>query len=610
MNSEDSSANNWIKLLRGYGPLAGNNATEAENVDSFTKLLKIGRLSFRHPARDQLDAWLLNIAPEHRPTILVTGTAGDGKTTLCYEILKDLTGSQPASMAPDGIETFNLLDGDKLDLIRDLTGWRKRNADNTLTEDRVAQLELIASHASGESHRPTIIAVNDGQMHEVYRALPRHASGNLRRFFTDAIRLHSQGFSKSEVFPRFRLVDLSSITSEVLMRECINAILSRPEWECLKAEANDPLFAPESPFAANYNILSSPHIQERLCDLARLADACHFHLPIRSILMLLANALLGHEGSKDGLLKPTAETRKLLKKEHQRAAGAFHRNLLGYNLSDIRRNKHSVYRFLASLQIGSETSNDIDELLIFGDRVDETKNLHAELVAHDPHHQRSHTFGHEIARYIRGELSDPQDLNQFLRLLADERRRVFLHASDQAIKDEHLWCITAFRHAGEYIREFLIPVRTGKPIHGVRLNSLITGINRIWTGAYVANTEQEIFLASGLDMTTSPISDILLQSIPKSSVKIGTNRNKLPCLIITHNGNSFSMVLTLMRFEFIQRAYEGAMPGSFSREACEDLMALKQRALRDLKIKSDEHVLIHMTLGEGGKVQKNHIEFQ
>jgi hypothetical protein len=601
---------NWIKLLRGYGPLAGNNATEAENVDSYMQLLKMERISFRHPARDQLDDCLLNVAPEQRPTILITGTAGDGKTTLCYEILKHLTGSQPAAMAPDGIETFDLLDGSQLDMIRDLTGWRRRNADNSLTDERVAQLELIASHASGNAHRPTIIAVNDGQMHEVYRALPKHASDNLRQLFAEAIRLHSHGLSDSEAFPRFRLVDLSGITSEVLMKECISAILSRSEWECLQIETSDPLFAPESPFAANYQILASPHIQERLCDLARLADACHFHLPIRAILMLLSNALLGHKDTKDRLMKPNAETRKLLKRDHQRAAGAFHRNLFGHNLSDIRRNKDNVYRFLASLQIGNETTNDIDELLIFGDRDDETKELYAGIVEHDPHHQRSQEFRHGIARYIGGELSDRKELDAFLELLADERRRVFLHANAKAIKEENFWCVTAFHHAGEYIQDFLNPVRAGEAIHGVRLNSLITGLNRIWTGAYVANTEQELFLASGLDMTTSAVCDILLQSIPKSSVKIGISRNKLPCLTITHNGRIFSMVLTLMRFEFIQRAYEGAMPGSFSREACEDLMALKQRALRDLEIKEDEHALIHMTLGEGGKVQKTHIEFQ
>lgn len=601
----------WIKLLRGYGPVAGNNATEAENVDSYTKLLNMERISFCHPARDELDACLLDVDnPSERPTVLITGTAGDGKTTLCYEILKDLTGIQPEFIAQDGIETFDLPDGSQLDLIRDLTGWRKRNADNKLTDDRVAQLELIADHAARNAHRPTVIAVNDGQMHEVYRALPENASDNLRRFFVEAIRLHSHGRNQSKAFPQFRLIDLSSITSEVLMKECITAILGRSEWECFEKEANDPLFAPESPFAANYQILSSPQIQERLCDLARLADACQFHLPIRAILMLLSNALLGHDGTKDSLLKPNAATRELVKNQQERAAGAFHRNLFGHNLGPIRRNKHNVYRFLASLQIGSETTNDIDELLIFGDRDDDTKDIHTELVATDPHHQRSTDLGHLTARYIRGELNDGNELDTFLNYLADERRRVFLHASSQAIKDENLWCVTAFHHAGEYIHDFLKPIRAGEPIHGVRLNSLITGLNRIWTGAYIANTEQELFLASGLDMTTSPVSDILLQAIPKSSIKIGISRNKLPCLTVTHNSRTFSMVLTLMRFEFIQRASEGAMPGSFSREACEDLMALKQRALRDLKIREDEYALIHMTLGEGGKVQKTHIDFQ
>jgi hypothetical protein len=604
-----SIGENWIKLLRGYGPLAGNNATEAENVDSYAKLVKVERLSFRHPAREQLDACLLDIAPEHRPTILITGTAGDGKTTLCYEILKDLTGSDPASMAPDGLETFNLPDGSQLDLIRDLTGWRKRNADNTLTDDRVKQLELIASHAASDTHRPTIIAVNDGQMHEVYRALPEHASKNLRSFFKEAIRLHSQGLVTSDEFSRFRLIDLSSITSERLMQECITAILSRSEWKCFDEEFEDPLFSPQSPFAANYRILSSPNIQERLCDLARLADACQFHLSIRAILMLLSNALLGLEGTKDGLLKPNAETRKLLKKGDQRAAGAFHRNLFGLNLGEIRRNKHNVYRFLASLQIGNETTNDIDELLIFGDRDDDTKDLHTVLVAHDPDGQRNPTLGYEIREYIRGELSDGNALNAFLEHLADERRRMFLHAGDKAIKDENLWCVTAFHHSGDYFQHFLKPVRAGEQIPGILLNHLITGLNRIWTGAYIANTEQELFLASGLDMTTSPVSDILLETIPKSSIKIGPSRGKLPCLTISHKGRSFSMVLTVMRFEFILRACEGAMPGSFSREACEDLMALKQRALRDLNITEDPHALVHMTLAPGGTVQKKHIEF-
>jgi hypothetical protein len=603
----NSPGEKWLKLLRNYAPGGSNNATEAENVVDLTKLLGMERLSFHHPARDYLDKCIIGVPPHERATIIITGTAGDGKTTLCYDIIKELTGAIPTS--PEPLSTIDLPDGGKLDFIRDLTAWRKRNAQNKLVDEQVPQLEAIASHALDGSHHPTIIAVNDGQMHEVFRALPDQASPQLREFFSEAFRLHSSGTNESQKFPHFRLFNLSTITSEFLMKECIEAILKRPEWNCLQDESDNPLFAPQSSFAANYRILQKPQIQDWLADIARLADACQFHLPIRGIFLLLTNILLGHEDASEGLLDTKDASKILMKSGGQTGKAAFHRNLFGYNLTSLRRKKHNIYRFLESLQIGCETTNDIDELLIFGDRDEGTKDLHAKLVAHDPEGQRSKSLVHEIANYIRGDLSDQSKLNDFLDLLAHERRRVFVHADDPTIHEHQLWSISAFHHAGSYLREFLQPLREGKEIHSVRLSPVITGLNRIWTGAYIANTEQELFFTSGLDMTTSPVSDILLKTIEKSSVKIVAGPTKLPCLSIARDGRKFEMPLTLMRFEFIMRANEGAMPGSFSREACEDLMALKQRALRDLDIRESEESITRMNLGEGGKVQKTYIEF-
>lgn len=597
----------WIKLLRNYAPGGSNNATEAENVIDLTKLLGIERLSFNHPARVCLDKFIIDVPPHERATIIITGTAGDGKTTLCYDIIKKLTGEIPISTEPQS--TIDLPDAGKLDFIRDLTAWRKRNAQNKLIDEQVPQLEAIASHARDGSHHPTIIAVNDGQMHEVFRALPDQASPQLREFFGEAFRLHATGTNESEKFPHFRLFNLSTITSEILMKESIETILNRPEWICLEDECDNPLFAPQSSFSTNYRILQKPQIKDWLADIARLADACEFHLPIRAIFLLLTNILLGHEDAPEGLLDTKEKSKTLMKSEGQTGKAAFHRNLFGYNLTPLRRRKHNIYRFLESLQIGCETTNDIDELLIFGDRDEGTKELHAQLVAHDPEGQRSKLLVHEIGNYIRGDLSDQSKLKDFMDLLAHERRRVFVHADDQTIHENQLWSISAFHHAGTYLREFLQPLREGKEIHSVRLNPVITGLNRIWTGAYIANTEQELFFTSGLDMTTSPVSDILLKTIEKSSVKIMADPTKLPCLSITRDGRKFEMPLTLMRFEFIMRANEGAMPGSFSREACEDLMALKQRALRDLDIHESEESITRMNLGEGGKVQKTYIEF-
>lgn len=596
----------WIKLLRNYAPGGSNNATEAENLVDLTKLLQMDRLSFHHPARNYLDKCIIGVPTHERATIIITGTAGDGKTTLCYDIIKELTGALPTSNDP--LSTIVLPDSGKLDFIRDLTAWRKRNAQNKLIDEQVPLLEAIASHARDGSHYPTIIAVNDGQMHEVFRALPDQASPQLREFFSEAFRLHATGTNESEKFPHFRLFNLSTITSEILMKECIQTILKRPEWKCLQDECDNPLFAPQSSISTNYRILRKLEIQDWLANIARLADGCQFHLPIRAIFLLLTNILLGHEDAPEGLLDTREVSKTLMKSGAQTCKAAFHRNLFGYNLTSLRRRKHNIYRFLESLQIGGETTNDIDELLIFGDRDEATKDLHAKIVAHDPEGQRSKALVHEINNYIRGDLSDQNKLNVFMDLLGHERRRVFVNADEHTIHEHQLWSISAFHHAGTYLREYLQPLREGKEIHSVHLNPVITGLNRIWTGAYIANTEQELFFTSGLDMTTSPVSDILLRTIEKSSVRIVAAPTRLPCLSITRANRKFEMPLTLMRFEFIMRANEGAMPGSFSREACEDLMALKQRALRDLDIHESEESITRINLGMGGKVHKTYIE--
>lgn len=611
-----STGDNWIKLLRAYGPIPDDNATEAEVVDACAKRLGLDRLSFPHPERERLLGWY-QFPPNGRiPTIVITGTAGDGKTTLCYEIIEQLTGVAPEPSKMAVYETIQLLPGNgretstKLSLIFDLTGWRQRDEDGKLVADQVAVLQRVAEHAESGSHHPHIIAVNDGQIHEIYRALPENASKLLHEFFEELIGLHATGECESETLPFLRLVNLSRSPSEVLMERCLDGILSRPEWSCITEESDVPIFGPNSPLVANFKILSAPATRSRLMDIARLADACKLHLPIRSILMLLINALLGHPKARHGLLYPGGPTNRLLDTD-QRANGAFHLNLFGFNLRPAEREKRNVYRFLALLQIGNETTNDIDELLIFGDRDKlDVQKLYKELVANDPYGQRSKEFGGYVQRYLLGELEQPKDLASFLTGLADERRRVFLHASDEQVRENYLWNTTAFHHAGEYVHGYLRPVRDGKTVPLVKFKRLVTGLNRIWTGMYVADTEHELYIASGLDMTTSPVSDILLERIRASDIRLEASPNQLPQVVLSANGRTFPLELTLLRFEFLMRAAEGAMPGSFSREASEDLMALKQQALRDLDIQACAGGLERLSLGEGGRPKPIYIHLE
>jgi Cdc6-like AAA superfamily ATPase len=95
----------WIRLLRAYGPVADNEAMQAEHVDRLADSLGIPKLSFDHPARQLLLDCFPKETGEFRNLVL-TGTAGEGKTSLCFELVEALTGKRPKGN--NGVETIQV----------------------------------------------------------------------------------------------------------------------------------------------------------------------------------------------------------------------------------------------------------------------------------------------------------------------------------------------------------------------------------------------------------------------------------------------------------------------------------------------------------------------
>ncbi len=606
---------NWIKLLRAYGPIPDDSATEAEHVDDFAKKLGLKRLTFTHPEKTHL-ADCFKKSQELMPVVVITGTAGDGKTTLCYEIIEELSGqSPPAEDKKKAIQTVSIPTSTgptNLTAIFDLTAWRIRGTDGKLIPEQIKILETIADHIEGRTSHPFLIAVNDGQMHEIHRALPDTCSSGLRGAFEELIRMHAKGERDSAKFPLLKFVNLSTVPSDAIFTSCLDELLKRPEWICLEEESHLALFGPNSPIPANYALLSSKEMRSKLISISQLADASGFHLSIRSVFMLLANSLLGHPDARHGLLNPGKKTSQLLEKD-QKQRGALHLNFFGKNLSLLERNQRDIFRFLKLLHIGDETTNDIDELLIFGDLDEELQATYQELISKDPFDQRSKKIATFIDHYIEGLLEQPKDITAFLQELADERRRVFLQSTDEQIENQKLWCMTVFHYAGDYLKYYFLPIREGESVPLPRLQKLIAGLNRVWTGLFISNQSHELFLASGLDMTTSPVSDLFLKTLTTTeqpagiSIEKPTGTGLLPQIVLRANNLTYSFDLTVLRFEFLMRVSDGAMPTSFSREAYEDLIALKQCALRDLKIKPHHEILERIALQETGDVRKERI---
>lgn len=600
-----SKGEKWITLLRAYGPTSENHGQQAEHVDRLSARLGVPKISFTHPAAHLL-AECFNRETGAFRNVLLTGTAGDGKTSLCLDLVHEMTGV--AAQGTAGVQTFAVDTGGgarRVTFIYDVTAWKKKTQ-GLLSEQHVALLERMAESAYGESPEFFVLAVNDGQMHELFRALPDTAPALVRRLQQDLIGHHAR--KEQDCGERLRLINLSLIRSEAIMRLCLDAVLDRSEWSCLEDERGNPLFDPASSLSRNYRAMSSSEVRCKLLMLARVADAAGHHLPIRGTLCLLSNALLGHPDARERLIRPGEEARALLNARSSHKA-ALHRTLLGENLSTGNRQKREIYRFLSMLRLGAETTNDLDELLIFGARDEELQESYRELVALDLFHQRDPDFESLLRRYIRGDIAADDETAEFLSQLAAERRRVFLHATAGQMERYELWRITVFHNAREYLDDILKPLEEGRSPPRLRLRKLATGLNRIWVGLLLADNASEIHIATGLDLTTSAVCDLHLaqlglESDPPGLQVVPSTVGGVAEALISTGSRTFRFALTLPRFEFLCRVADGAMPSSFSRESCADFMTLKQQCLRDLGVRASSRAIQLIEVLGSGQVHK------
>ena len=594
MNPDATSATNWLKLLHAYAPGLRNFGAIAEKVEKIEKQTGVRRIQFEHPARNFLFEAIAptNGAPLRNAIIL--GTAGDGKTSLMMEG-KTRLGNPKALKEPGGVERFDIetKQGPKhFIFIYDLSAWRGDSP--VIPDDRLKIVYQLADSVTGkDSETIFVIAANDGALHQVLNDdLPSDAPASairLREIINNLHEVSKQISVDTESTDNLRLLNLSMIASEVFMQECLRAILEREEWKNLAFGAGTGILAPNSPVLRNYILLKTETVRNRLLTLAKLADACGFHLSIRDLLCLITNAILGHPKAKKGVLSPNAEGNAIAESKPDDAP--LHRLLFGDSLPESSRSIRPCYVFLSLLQIGRETTNELDDLLIFGGIDEEDQDLQdrfAAVVNNDPLDQRDKQLNSLARQYVTGEMDEEATL-KLREALCAERKRLFLHTDPKTFDGLTLWNCTAFHHAGIYLTEILDKLRAGGIPSPHLIRKIIGGLNRIWTGFFLKDQSDALYFCTGLDVTTAPVSDIFLgkielDGIHNDNIRMELDHKRLPMLVFDTptQKNAFTFRLTLQRFEFLMRVANGAMPTSFSRESTEDFAVLKQRCIRDL----------------------------
>ena len=607
--SVNSFAAAWVRFLRNYGPIPTNENMYDESIQRALKKHKIAPITL--PA--QFLAVLLDGFRGEAPVSqIITGTAGDGKTYHCREVWLALGGDAAAWNL--GAKIQSLTFGDRtLVIVKDLS---------ELMEQEGAELiEAVARDVAAPGSKTFyLLAANHGQLLEKLKTAP-DALG-VRRLATVVEDLLVAG-STSDKDIRIELKDLSRAPAGKMLVEIIKALTQHEGWAgcngcsaitdgqiCPIGENRRRLMAEETddPF------------QRRLTDLIELSERNGGHFPVRQLLALVANSLLGHPAAKDGLM--SCADVPAIQQSGRLDLASVYRNIFGENLKASRAEKTELFKKLNLFGIGGETSNRVDTLLVYGADDPAQREAYEQLVLADDIYGATPAFTNAQRLYLEGV--EGSDRSQFLSPLRSQRQRLFFTLPDALAETYQLWDLTVFRFAGLYL-EVASKLAAKQALPRTALGQVVRGLNRIFTGMLVQNQDELVLATSGSysQSKRSPLLDELI-SVPRAS---GEEVSLVP-----NDEGGFSLVVKLMRggkvppvslslsptrFEFLGRVAEGALPSSFSLECHEDLLAFKARLLRETEKRRQldgddqpsggELVLRFIDLGSDGRANQRRV---
>jgi hypothetical protein len=580
-----SDGEKWIRFLRQYGPLPRNESMFDEHISRSARRLKIRQISFKHPLEDALFSVFRTGAGEPRSVVL-TGTAGDGKSHLCGRVWEMLGGSSKEwSTNEIYFQLKNVVIGGRtvtVHVIRDFTALPDTDDAGRYVDKSELLSRMAASLFADEPEDVFLLTANDGQLMEAWRK----ASG------TDAVRtrgmLEARLINEADPEPDAKLtfLNLSTVSSTAVFDLVSAALLEHEGWSrCYEEQQEFGFFGPRCPIRRNYELLKAPLLQSRLRSLFQLCDFNELHTPIRRVLMLLVNAILGHPEAKEQLLLP-GDVRGVV----ERGAGykaSVYGNLFGANLAGTKRESLEIFEYFSRFGIGQETTNRIDNILIFGAEDEKLLPYYQSLMVEDAFYGATDRFRAAQHDYVEGPENVTGDEHEFLDMLVDQRRALFFKIPPDLADELELWHMTVFTGAGEFLNDVAGPLKAGQPVGRKIVERLVKGLNRIFTGMLVS-TERELLLATSLSLSTARVSQLLEDRIPvrprgQESVEITTRRG-FPSLDVSLPGGKLcSLRLNLTRYEFLMRVSAGALPGNFSRECYEDILAFKSSLLSTAK---------------------------
>jgi hypothetical protein len=582
-------ASAWVRFLRSYGPTPQNLTMFDEYVSGALRRANVQPISLSTPL---LDDMIKHIESKVPGSMLIAGTAGDGKTYHCRALWTHLGGDPNAWASKGNVKELRLADGRLAVFIKDLSEFNGQESDQPLQRFEKSVL-------GGDDSEIVVLAANHGQVLDRLRDLGKRQGGRhpLRTPLQECFLQAGPAPDRLAVF------DLSRTTTRQTFEEVAKAVAGHPQWDgCSSCSLNAG--GKVCPIDENRRRLfgetDGGQLAGRLGDLVEIARLNGLHLPVRDLLALCSNMILGYsdaKGAKENLMT-CADVAKIQEAGNVSKASIY-ANAFGANLPKRRAADRPVFKAMAGFGVGEETTNGTDGLLVYGKDDSRLQADFARLVASDPIYgatanylaaQDDYLEGHEGARLDGGAA-------EFMAMLEDQRRRLYFTLPKNEPGYSH-WAMTVFRYAGDYLELIDTLVKKTSQVNEAVRGRIARGLNRVLTGLLLENADR-IFIASSGGFTQSRVSVLCdydtsarRQAGTGMAIKLNamTGRPFLEVLLAPGAANGVIFDLTPIRYEFLARVAEGALPASFSNECLEDLLAFKAKLLRKAETVRNEAV--------------------
>jgi len=604
-------SNSLISFLRHYGPIPASDNMYDELIQSEIERHAIAPAIHIDPAR--LNEVRSNFESATPRNVILTGTAGDGKTYHCRRIWEHFGGDPEKWKAGEKIVSLPLpASGKTITIVKDLSELTQSEKDATIAD-------LAMAVAGKKENHVFLVAANDGQLLATWRDWSDTRDEDAHRVFKTVEDMLVEERRNDENLV-LDLYNLSRLDASAHFQELVEQIVEHPQWsQCQGCELLKEDGTSTCPIRINRERLRGGTevsvFRKRIGELMKLARANRMHLPIRDLLLLSVNILLGDRHGRQILLTcRTAQNRA--EKEDYRQTNPY-ANVFGMNLPERQRQQYQVFTTLEAFGIGRETDNKLDNLLIYGTYG--ASKHYQEFVGNDIYYG-ARAYEPYLRDYLEGER---ENVDEFMRALGRQRQRLFFSLPADNAFDP--WRLTVYQASGRFL-DFVSGLASGADVSQTA-ELLVRGLNRTFCGMMIDDGTQ-LYLASSGGDGRGRIASLLNYDLPTKRHRRDpylcftlAEDHATPCLqIIDPAGADGEVVdrlnLQLTHFEYLVRVASGSLPASFSRQCNEDFLDFKLRLIKRLDellgepSSTDEVNLQALTVDEKGRAHPDNIRIR